>query len=106
MQALQMDNKITHTVKPSSTSAALMVEPTMKASCQAVYQDKEKTSFHVESWLARLLVAVAEAAVIVMMAVAAVILTVAVALVAAEAVDLAPSVAVVASNISIVTIHT
>ena len=49
MQDLQMDDKTIHIVKLHLISVDPMVELTMKDSYQVVYQDKGKTSFHVDN---------------------------------------------------------
>src|SRR5690349_24733007 len=51
MQVMLTDDKIIHTVKICQISVLfyIMVELTMKASCQVVYQDKGKTIFHANS---------------------------------------------------------
>jgi hypothetical protein len=49
MQGLQMDDKTIHIVKLRLVSVDPMVELTTKDSYQVVYQDKEKTSFHVNN---------------------------------------------------------
>jgi hypothetical protein len=49
MQDLETDKKIIHIVKPCSTSAASTARLTIKDSCQVVYLDKERITFHVKS---------------------------------------------------------
>ena len=52
-----------HTIRPSTISAVVMVGLTTKASCQVVYPDNAKITFHVKRLLIHLVAALMASAV-------------------------------------------